>query len=1156
MTKLFIKHKLIYIFLFFITLGLVAQAQNDGNRYTNNSVLATGDWIKIKTPTTGVYKITYDELLQMGISNPKNVQVYGYGGWMLDEDFLTEYIDDLPQVSIWMSNSPENFGSGDYILFYARGNIKWTYNKTTQEFVHTQNPYSFESFYFITESSTDSKTILKKNATPVANGVVINTFDDYYLHEKDSINISETGREFFGESFNTNRKQTYPLNLEGIVSNSASLIRYEFISHAPSSGGSPRARLVVSPKTGASHTTTIPYPDSDFLVARSVTDSYTVNSLTEDDSLILEYIPSSEKDKNTYLNYFRINYSRDLKPYGAVTPFRSKNLFSSGDFSISNTHQNVVVLDVTTPSTPTEIIGSQNGDKFSFSASNSDIKEYVIIDLEKAIPSPEFVGKISNQNLHSLPQTDMIIIVQPILREYAQELALAHYEDSGLKSHIVTPNDIYNEFSSGNPDATAYRRFIKMFYDRAKSDAEKPKYLLLFGSGSFDNRLINPIWETKEKDALLLTFQSVNSTKETDSYVTDDYFGFLDDNEGRSLKNDKLDIGIGRLTVKNKQEAANVVAKIKRYMKNEDAGIWQNNIMLIADDAIGSSSSSPTSERVHMVDTDNYAKFLKENYPEFTITKMYEDIYKYVNTNRGNRYPDVTKAILKKINEGTLLVNYVGHGSASDWTHEYVMTSADITALNNSKLPLWITATCGFSRFDSFIVSAGEQALLNPNGGAIALFSTVRVVFSSNNEAINAALFRNIFAKDNERPLRLGDIMKNSKTLTSNLLTDDNKLRFQLLGDPALRLNYPGSTYKVEITSINGLPASTKTELKAMSSVSIKGRITNTANNTTASNFSGTLESIIYDNEQNLKTRGNLNSDAVDSQIAIDYKDFTNTIFTGKTEINNGEFEINFTVPENIMYGGNDGKMNFFAANSDNTGFAQGTFDNYRVVNSNNSSGQITTPPVISRIYLDSETFKSGDIVSNPSTLFAEISDEHGINLSGAAGYEISLNIDGISYNVTPSFTSTSSSGKTGNLEYKLPVLSEGKHLLTLKTWGVSGNSASKSLNFETISNENSLDYKLSIDSKSSDFTRFYFSCNPSSHKVHLKYEVFMQDGTLVWSQEFSNSALLLNNTQYDWNFIGNNGQRAKSGVYICKATVDINGNKSSKTEELTILKQ
>lgn len=1137
-----------FIILFLLLSKIPLEAKNDGTRYAQNSVLSTGNWIKIKIESTGVYKLTYNDLVNMGISNPKNVQVYGYGGEMIDEDFTKTYIDDLPQVAVWMSKPRADFGNGDYILFYGKGDIKWTYNQSRNEFEQTQNTYSFDSYYFITESEA-GPLLMNETSSAGTASTVVTTFTDYYLHEKELINIGNTGREFYGENFLYTNSQNFNFNLPGITSDPV-ILRFNFISKLSSSESS--ANLEVKYNNKTLKRKKVSYTDN---FADEINDTIITKNLTENTTINLTYAQGAGSSKIVRLNFLKLEYSRLLKPYGGVTLFRSKVREEQLGFKISGASDKLLIFDVTNSENPERIKANLSGTDMTFTSSNASIREYAMVNTaSNDIPTPTVVGKVENQNLHSLEPKEMVIIVRPFLKKYAEQLAQIHKDDSGLESLIVTPEDIYNEFSSGKPDISAYRRFLKMFYDRNKDTA--PQYLLLFGDGTYDNRFVVEAWTESQKKAMLLAYETTSTLIENSSLVTDDYVGFLDDDEAGviPLSGSTLDIGVGRLPVRSEAEARAVVNKIQTYLTNKDVGFWKNNVAFYADDAIGGGGAS--AETMHCSDSNELADRMARNYPSFIVNKIYQDNYERIITANGARYPDAQKALLNRINSGVLVLNYMGHGSTRDWTHEAVLTLADVQKLNNKNWPLWITATCDYSRFDDYATSAGETVLLNPQGGAIALITTTRLVYASQNKPLNAAVLNHIFEKKDGKPLRLGDILRNAKKDINNI----NQLKFVLLGDPALRLSYPADTYKVKITEINGMDATdSNIKIEALANNKIKGVIVN-QNDEIATDFTGKLESVIFDSELTLKTRGNkLESET--SDVSITYKDYVNTIYSGTTNIVDGNFSIDFVTPADILYTDGAGKMSFLAY--DNAGNeAQGSFLNYKVGGRYDNVEEDKNPPQI-KIYLNKDDFKSGDKVNMTPMFYAEIYDDTGINLSTAIGHNISLTIDGLkSYNLTSNFVSKEleegETGVLGMVNFSIPDLTEGKHSLQFRVWDVYNNSTTGSLDFECVTDYKPTIFKFAIEGNpAKESTSFVFYSDLSGSNIEVKYEVYSMTGALQWSHQETGIVTYASEYRYPWDLTTSNGARLQPGMYVCRINVSVDGKvKSSKSEKLIILEQ
>ncbi|NDW19330.1 hypothetical protein D0T53_10455 [Dysgonomonas sp. 216] len=1125
------------------------------NSYAQKSVLSEGTWHKIKVGETGVYKLTYSALTEMGISNPANVKIYGYGGWLLDENFSKPFIDDLPPVSIWMSNTPENFGTDDYILFYAKGSLKWTLDEVSNRFIHKQNVYSTDSYYFITESA-GAPNLMNEVAYTGLVEPVVSTFDDYYVHEKELYTLCSSGRDFFGEQFVGQPSQDFPILLPGKTSGSNVLLGVNFVGYTKNGA-------TLSVKTNGVLQANYDIP----LIKNTTTDSYAkakevdktlniTNFEGGDNVLNLTYNPGSS-DKNMHLNFFSYTYNRELKSYGqAVTLFRNRAKNASQSFCIKEATTNMLVFDVTDGEVVTNIQTSYSNGDLYFTASNNPVREYALVDLTKDVAAPSYEGIVENQNLHGLTNKDMVIIVQPILKAYAEQLKDLH-ESEGLQVHVVSPGDIYNEFSSGKPDATAYRRFMKMFYDRAATEDEKPKYLLLFGDGTYDNRFLlnGSVGSETSKQAMLLTYQSENSISDISSYTIDDYFGFLDDNSGMSHSSDVLRLGIGRLPVKLESEAKAVVDKIKNYVKNDDRGIWKNNVSFVADDVVAGSNSILT-EKQHIEASEKFASYVETSFPSFIVNRLYCDLYERVSTIQGYRYPDLTRAMLQQIDNGTLIVNYLGHGSSQEWAHEYIFTKTEARLMTNKRLPLFIIASCSFGKFDGNQEAVSEILLTNPNGGAIALITSTRVVFSEKNKELNEKILNQIFEKQDGIPARLGDIVRHSKQA---LTSDSNKLRFMLLGDPAIRMSYPEDTRRVEVKKIkvNGQEVTEAVQFKALSDIVIEGEVVSRQAET-ETDFNGVLESMIFDSQQELTTRGNYSGGTGNAQAKMTYIDYTNILYSGSTDVENGKFKISFKIPKDILYANNTGKMSFYAYDTQNKYQAQGNFLNYTVGGADESSVEETNAPVISTIYLNSSDFVSGDVVNSAPIFYAEVSDDSGINLSGSLGHNVSLLIDGYkAYDLTPYYQTLKGTEGRGVISYTLDDLDEGHHTLLFRVWDVWNNSAVKSFDFQVKSKDKSALYDFSIERNPVESVAILrFKTEQEASGVDVRYEVFSLSGELMWSTTVNGNSSQ-EDFSYFWKLNKSNGEKLQAGIYICKASVYVNGlMKASKSEKLIVKEQ
>ncbi|MDR1980646.1 MAG: type IX secretion system sortase PorU [Tannerellaceae bacterium] len=1101
----------------------------DGNRYASGSVFASGKWIKIKVDTTGIYKLTAAELQKMGFSDISKVSVHGYGGWPLDEDFRKPYIDDAPAVAIRKT--------ADYLLFYAKGPVKWEYDKQGNTFVHTNNPYSTSGYYFITDSSEAKE--METVASFSGASLTISTFDDYWLYEKEEESVNQSGREFFGDFFNGNLPKTFFPLIPGITGDDGK-VSMRFIARPKTTAGRATLSMNDRPLLNLSFGTVSDIYEK----ARSGfgTADWTGEKSGE---IKISVVYNNMGDENVRLDYIRLQMKRTLRLYGDYTFFRSlSSIGNASRFILQGADAYTEVYDVTDGVNPKRMEAQLNGSELSFTIPAGELREFVAVNTARSLSSVGEAKEVKNQNLHALPQTDMIIISPNALRSQAERLAEAHRKRDGLSVEVVNPQDIYNEFSSGAPDATAYRRFMKMFYDRGLPDGTVPRYLLLFGDGSYDNRGVSPAWRNIDMSGMLLTYQSENSLN-YDSYVTDDYFGALQDSPFEASA--KLQIGIGRFPVRTIDEAQTTVDKVLSYMDNTLTGEWKNNITFVADD--GSSSDGFTIR--HMDQANRIVDSLRKNHPEFLVKKLFFDSYKKDNSGGGGSYPDVKRDIQRQLREGLLMINYIGHGGMEAWSDEKVLTQTEIAGFSYKYLPLWITATCDFTRFDYTSTTAGEEVFLKKSGG-IALFTTTRIVDSYRNFDLNRELFNHLFEKDkNGLRLTLGDIIK----YTKNGLTDNNKLNFILIGDPALKLAYP--EYGVRITAINGQPTHADTvTFKAQERITIRGEVLQ-PDNSMASGFSGSLHVTVLDSKQTIETLNNNRTD-----VTLTYTDYPNTLFTGNDIVTDGSFEFSFYVPKDISYSNDFGIMNLYAADPASGHEAQGSYQNFRVGGSAANPEEDSEGPEIRRLYLNDTTFVDGGKV-NPTPFFVvRLWDKTGVNITGnSIGHDIVLTIDNqpsLRYTLNTYYQSIPGSNGEGFVRFLLPVLPAGSHTAEFKAWDILNNPTRHTFHFEV---EEGLKPSIAeivaspVPARENVQFRIYHNRPESDLTVGVK--VYDLTGRVVWSSQESGSSEFSAPYTVTWDLKSSGGARLRPGVYIYRAVISTrNSKEASGSRKLIILAQ
>ncbi|UVS64182.1 type IX secretion system sortase PorU [Parabacteroides distasonis] len=808
-------------------------------------------------------------------------------------------------------------------------------------------------------------------------------------------------------------------------------------------------------------------------------------------------------------------------------------------FVISEANSNTLVFDVTDALNVKRVEADLNGSELSFTIPAGRLREFVLVQTNQTFPSPEVVGEVASSNLHGLEQRDMIIISAPSLVQQAERLAVAHREKDGLTVEVVTPEAIYNEFSSGTPDATAYRRLMKMFYDRSSSLGNPPKYLLLFGDGIYDNRGISGEVQGVSRSNMLLTFQSQESLN-VYSYATDDYFAFLEDNSGSNFSRDKMCLGVGRFPIRTVTEATQMVDKTISYMENKDSGSWKNNVTFVADD--GNNEDSFTTN--HMKQADQLAGAIEEMQPGFLVNKVYFDAYK--RSSLGT-YSDVHNEIEKLLKSGQLLINYTGHGSTTHWADESVWTQTDINNSSYKHLPVWVTATCDFTRFDDVKTSAGESVFLNPTSGGIALFTTTRVVFSGNNANLNKALIDNLFQEGANSRYTLGEAMM----YTKRQLNDSNKLNFILIGDPALKFAYP--EYKARVTAVNGEAVSDEPfEFKALSRITVEGEILNPSGSF-AADFTGVLSSTIFDSQSSITTLGN-------SSEKFTYLDYPNTIYIGRDSVRNGKFSFTFMVPKDISYSNKKGKLNLYA--SSETKEAQGSFFDFIVGGTSDTAETDTIGPEIRQIYLNDSSFVSGDKVNTTPYFVAKLWDKSGVNITGSSvGHDMMLTIDSMpsmSYNLNSYYALLPDSENEGLVQFSIPELEPGMHTAEFKVWDILNNSTTYTFTFEVAEGlKPNLIEMYATPNPARDQVEFFLHHNRPESNLKVTVMVYDMTGKFLWSTEKSGSSELFKAYIVTWNLTDNGGRRLRPGVYLYRAAISTNNSKeATKANKLIILAQ
>ena len=990
--------------------------------YAGSSVLSDGHWVKIRVSESGVCRMSFNELRSAGI-NPQQLRVFGYGGGQLAQNFKQTKIDDLPQVPVYVGD--------DFVLFWVQGPISWEYKDS--RFVHTRNTYSNYGYYFLTDNAG---TMLAPQTSEAISGTPkdITDYIAYQVHDMDSLNLIDRtgvlggGRTFYGEQFNANQKRAFVFSMPNAIEGETSTAHVEvaafsaeasYFSGIFNNANSKRVYISANADNYTFGTTGVLD-----LSAASIAGSQRVEL----------QLQSSLSSALGWLNYIEIETPSNLVMTGDWMDIRTTANYQRTTpvrFHLQNAAATTEVWDVTRLDAikrmPTQFT---NGELTWVGTQEDGIHEYVAFAPQgQQFVHAEVVGEVANQNLHALSNIDYVIICPEGYEAVSTELAQAHEAKQSITWAVVTDQQVYNEFSSGTPDATAYRWLMKMLYDRANNGiGQKPRWLLLMGHGSFDNRklLVN------SGVSLLLTYQARNSENEVKAYATDDYFGFLDDNEGETDTQGRMDIGVGRLPVTSVAEAQSTVDKLIAYIQNDRPGKWKNQIMFLADDG---------EHGTHTETAEGSAERLRVNNPDFVVNKIYLDAYPQEVNASGESYPLAKNRVLNLLKTGALFFDYSGHGSYNAITNESILNLKDIEGMTNKNQAFWIFATCNFAECDAGKRSAAEAAILNAKGGAIGVLAATRTVYASPNTELNRMVCDTLFGHSNafHYEMTLGEAVKVGKT---RLGSDENKLAYVLLGDPALRLNYP-TNYQVETTTDIDT-------LNALSVQQVSGRIIDEDMNT-VSDFNGRVDITIYDKMQSIPTRDN--DEVGGDPKVVAYNDYPSTIFSGATDVTNGLFNYTFMVPKDIRYNFGNGRIVYYAVNTDSleTAEAVGHYEDF-IVGGTGSIVTVDTMGPQMTIYLNTPAFQDGDLTYATPRFFADLYDENGINTAGAGiGHDLMLIVDDdpkMIYSLNEYFTAANNSYQQGQVSYLMEELPDGPHSLSFRAWDLLNNSTTKSLNF------------------------------------------------------------------------------------------------------------
>jgi hypothetical protein len=1108
------------------------------------SPLAKGQWHKLGIREQGVYKLTQQYLQQQGIinssTNPQFIRIYGQGGGMLPQANAAVRPEGLQENAIFVAGQADGrFDEQDYILFYAQGPDRVAYNTLTESFDYEKNIYSDTAWYFITVADEKGLRMASNDNLSVSQPL-ITQYTAYAALEEDKLSLLKSGRNWLGDQFGYEKTKTYQLPLRHIAPDGELHIRTAFVGSSTAA-----AHFKVYVNKQLAHQQDLPaikdpgrnqYAEK----GKSTTQESVVpgSGFAKQDqlSIKLEYEGSSSGG-GAYLDYIFASVRAELVYEGSPLFFRAPQSLQhpASRFEVKGGREGLELWDLSHPQQPMRQKYSLNGNSLQFGTTTGSLREFVVFNPANAF-TPINVKKVPNQNLRSDLSPELVILTHSSLLAEAERLAAFRRQHEGLRVKVATVQQVYNEFSSGAQDVSAIRDYMRYLYTKGG----KLRYLLLFGRGYYDYKN-----RTDRDYNLVPVYQSYNSTHPVLSYSSDDYYGFLEDDEGSWPEDDEgnhsLDIGIGRLPVVSLSEARQVVDKLIRYQTSpETMGSWRNRILFIAEDG---------DNNVHQQDAERLADLVQEGWPAGNIHKIYLGAYPQVKLATGARAPRVTEAINEAVDRGALIINYTGHGSQDVLTKKLVITKSFIDSWQNkNRLPLVITATCEFGQHDDRKRSGAEHMLLNPEGGAIGLFTAARPVYSHTNYEINSAFYKFTFSREpNGSTQRLGDIIRQTKNRGIPLTGVINR-NFLLLGDPSMRIAHPTKEINISRLQYEEDGASADT-LGAFARVQATGTVLDAQGHTDAS-FNGILEAVVYEKTSEYET--------IDPETPLlRFKLQNKLIFRGQATVEQGLFSFGFVVPKNIRYTIGQGKISLYAVDTSKHIDAGGEFRDFFIGGGSNAASADETPPTI-QVFLNDSSFRSGQTVGTKSMLLAYFQDKSGINITDTGIQEgVVATLDGqSSFLLNDYYMADPDDYTKGRLQYPLQSLAPGRHTLRISARDAYNNIGHSEIQFIVSDHKAFEIYSLrNYPNPFRESTRIVAEHSRAGEDVEARLWIYNLGGALVHQEQHTIPQSMREIKLPAWHGEAA-GKKLPAGIYLFKIMLRslTDGSISEKTEKLVIL--
>ncbi len=1120
-----------------------------------NSVLTSGQWFKFKVEKTGVYKIDKSFLNNLGMNtdgiNPRNLKIYGNGGKSLPLLNVENKFYDLPENAIQVVGEEDgNFDGGDYILFYGTSTEGYVAENDSN-----LNPYSDESYYYVTVDGGPGKRVRPMVEPTGSAEFTINQFDDYKFHEVDEENPTKLGRRWYGNRFDIESEQSYEFEFPNIVASKP--LKLSIVAAA---GSESNTSMAITVNSTSIDPLLFNRMGTDGLVElKKMTAEVPSSSATV--IVDLAYNNAGNPSSVAYLDYINLWAVRQLTGVDGQLFFRyneASTLAGVGEYQISNASQFSQVWDVTDTQFITSKQNEGSTSAFGFKQTLGEVREYVAINpnnyyipvkiAQSVVQNQNLKGTIFNDESGNFKDVDYIIITAPFLIQPALRLATYHKNLKGLNVKVVTTDKIYEEFSSGKQDISAIRNFMRYVYYNASAESKRIKYIGILGDTSLDykNRFPN-------NNNTVPTFQTVSGESIVTSFMSDDFFGNMDENEGTigqiTGDIDKLDIAMGRILADNVSMANLMVDKIINYTSSDSYGNWRTNFVLVSDDI------DKLGDKTLQKNIDILGDEISAQKPFINVKKIHSDSYQQEASAGGDRYPAVNEAIKDAFDAGAIIMDYFGHGGEDGLAQEYIFTKEGAQELNNkNNLPCVITVTCEFTKFDNPLrITAGELTYQNKESGAISLVTTTRAIFVSTGEDFNVLLADELFGYGLDVPNTPAEGLRRAKRdIPSNL----RRVVFYI-GDPAINLAFPKKS--IRLTKLNGVPVAQATDtLKALSKVKLEGEVINAAG-MVMTDYNGVLEAKVFDKNVMRQTLGNDGIRENGELITMNFITLGEGLFNGQASVSNGIFEFEFVVPRDIQIPVGKGRVSLYSKRDNVLEDQAGVNLDLNVGGLNENAPEDNVGPLI-KLYMNDESFVSGGITNDSPILLVNLEDPNGINTASGIGHDIVAILDGDEFNpfvLNEYYQADVDDYTRGKTNFKFRDLEDGLHTLTLKAWDVYNNSSTAEIQFIVAGDDKlKITRVLNYPNPFVNYTEFWFNHNRPFEPLEVQVQVFTVTGKVVWTKnQIINTDGFLSR-DIVWDGRDDFGDRIGKGVYVYKITVKstLTNQRVEKFEKLVIL--